>query len=197
MTRTSLSLLQQISRNEPDSWARLTEIYTPLLSRWIRQHEVQPADADDLTQEVLLTVSSEIDGFRHTGREGAFRAWLKGILINRIRNYWRQKNRRATGDSAVQEQLRQLEDPASELSALWNQQHDEFVVRQIMQRARTEFAASTWKAFQQTAIENQPASDVARELQLTTNAVFIARSRVIRRLRELAAGLVESSQFGQ
>ena len=92
MNETSLSLLARISQSaDSDSWDRLVELYTPLMRRWVRSYEVTGADADDLVQEVLTVVSQELPKFKHNERAGAFRSWLRKILVNRLRNHWRDR----------------------------------------------------------------------------------------------------------
>lgn len=84
---TSLTLLEQLGeQSDEHSWSRLYELYSPLLRAWLGRYEVQTADADDLIQEVLMVVSRELPDFRHNGRTGAFRNWLRRILVNRLRN---------------------------------------------------------------------------------------------------------------
>jgi len=128
-------------------------------------------------------------------RRGAFRAWMKAILVNRLRNFWRGRDRRplARGDSDMERRLQQLEDPASELSQLWNQQHDQYVLRQLLATAEPNFAPTTWQAFCRVALDGAPADVVARELGISLNAVFVAKSRVLSRLRQESTELVESS----
>lgn len=196
MNQTSLSLLDRVRRSsDGDAWGRLVAIYSPLLKGWLARYDVPANDADDLVQEVLLAVSKEVDAFEHNGREGAFRAWLKTILINRMRNYWRARDRRpaARGDSDHQRQLNALEDPASDMSALWNREHDRHVSQQLMLEAERHFAPTTWQAFCRVALDGEKADVVAAELDLSLNAVFIAKSRVLRHLRQQAAGLIDAS----
>jgi len=156
---------------------------------------VQDSDADDLVQEVLLAVSKDLNKFDHGGQPGAFRGWLKAILVNRLRCFWRARARRpqARGDSDIDERLAQLEDPASEMSQIWNRQHDQFVLRQLLALVEPHFSPSTWRAFYLVALKGRRADDVAEELAISVNAVFIAKSRVLSRLRQEADGLVESS----
>ena len=157
--------------------------------------------ADDLVQEVLMAVSKELKSFDHSGRPGAFRSWLRTILANRLRNFWRAQGRRpqARGDSDIERRLQLLEDPASELSEIWNRQHDRHVVRRLLATTESSFEPSTWKAFCRVAIEGARPDLVATELGISLNAVFIAKFRVLKRLREEAEGLVESSSsfFGK
>jgi RNA polymerase sigma factor (sigma-70 family) len=196
MNDTSLSLLHRLRHApESESWNRLVDLYTPLIRAWLRKYDVQDSDADDLVQEVLLAVSKDLAKFEHRGQPGDFRGWLKAILVNRLRNFWRARDRRpqARGDSNIDERLTQLDDPASEMSQIWNRQHDQYVLRQLLALAEPHFAPSTWKAFCRVALDGERADVVAQELEISLNAVFVAKSRVLSRLRQEAEGLVESS----
>src|SRR5262249_30683588 len=132
MSETSFSLLNRL-RSQPDaeSWRRLVELYTPLIQSWLRRHDVPAADADDLTQDVMAVVVRELPHFVHNQQRGAFRNWLRSITVNRLRTLWRsrQRGRPATGGSDFLNMLDQLEDPQSDLSRLWDQQHDQHVAR--------------------------------------------------------------------
>jgi RNA polymerase sigma-70 factor (ECF subfamily) len=196
MNETSLSLLNRLrSSPESESWDRLVGLYSPLIRSWLRRYDVQDSDANDLVQEVLLAVSKDLAKFEHAGQPGAFRSWLKAILVNRLRCFWRARDRRpqARGDSDIDGRLALLDDPASEMSRIWNQQHDQFVLRQLLALVEPQFSANTWQAFQLVALKGKPADVVAKELEISVNAVFIAKSRVLSRLRKEADGLVESS----
>lgn len=193
---TSLSLLNHLQESpQSESWDQLVVLYGPLIKSWLRNYEVQQSDTDDLIQEVLLTVANEINGFDHNGRRGAFRAWLKGILVNRLRQFWRARDRQPQGkaDSDVWQRLNELEDPQSELSQRWNLEHDQSVLRQIMTLAEPNFEPTTWKAFCRIALDGASADEVARELQLSRNAVIVAKCRVLGSLRRQSQGLIESS----
>ncbi|WP_435007868.1 RNA polymerase sigma factor [Tundrisphaera lichenicola] len=190
---TSRSLLER-ARDPRDvaSWRRLIDIYSPLIRRWVAAYVAQPADADDVVQEVLTTVVREISRFEHSGRAGAFRAWLRSIAVNRLHAHWQaRRGVQATGDSAVLEQLHQLEDPESSLSREWDDQHDRHVAGVLLESIRLEFQPATWHAFEATVRQGRPAAEVAAELGLTVNAVLIAKSRILKRLRQKAAGLID------
>src|SRR5258708_908064 len=109
---------------------------------------VSTADADDLVQEVLLVVFREIAGFDRR-RTGAFRSWLRTILAYRLRDFFRSARYRpvATGDSAFLERLNELESPESELSRLWEREHDEYLAARLMRSVQGDFAPVTWQAF--------------------------------------------------
>ena len=196
MDETSISLLNRLQQtDDPEMWDRLVGLYAPLLKSWLRKYDVQPSDADDLVQEVLMAVSKDVMTFDHNGRPGAFRTWLRSILVNRLRSFWRARGRRpqAHGDSDMERRLAQLEDPASEMSQLWNRQHDRHVARQLLALSEPQFAPNTWKAFCRVAIDGERPDVVAAELGISLNAVFIAKSRVLSKLRQEAEGLIESS----
>ncbi|TWU60226.1 RNA polymerase sigma factor RpoE [Rubripirellula tenax] len=194
MADTSLSLLQRIKHSDDSEiWNRLDILYRPLLVAWMRKYDVQPSDADDLAQEVLWVVSKEVGTFEHNGRTGAFRAWIKTILVHRLRTFWRTRDRhpRTADGSDVVRRLAELDDPASDMSRLWDDEHDRHVAGQLMIQAERHFSPETWNAFKRVAIDGARADVAARELGMTLNAVFIAKSRVLSRLRQEAAGLVE------
>ena len=196
MSETSMTLLNSLQRtNDPETWDRLVRLYEPLLTIWLRKYDVQSSDADDLVQDVLMAVSRDLKSFDHNGRPGAFRTWLRAILVNRLRNFWRARGRRpqAPGDSDIDRRLSQLEDPASEMSQLWNRQHDRHIAQQLLTLSQPLFAPTTWTAFSRVAIDGDQPDVVARELGISVNAVFIAKSRVLSRLRQEADGLVEAS----
>jgi RNA polymerase sigma-70 factor (ECF subfamily) len=194
MSDTSLSLLDRLQRR-PDAaaWQRLVELYTPLLRGWLGRYALQPSDVDDLVQEVLAVVVRELPRFRHNRRPGAFRTWLRGVLVHRLRTFWqaRQARPHATGDSAFSRMLDELEDPHSGLSGFWDQEHDRHILRRLLRLIERDFAPSTWQAFRRVALEGAAPDAVAAELGLSANAVCIAKSRVLQRLRQEARGLVD------
>ncbi len=196
MDETSLSLLNRLRHcPESESWDRLVGLYSPLIRAWLRRYDVQDSDANDLVQEVLLTVSKDLSKFEHAGQPGAFRGWLKAILINRLRKFWRARDRhpQARGDSDIDARLAQLDDPASEMSRIWNREHDQYVLRQLLALAEPHFEANTWKAFCRVALDGDKPDAVAQEMGISLNAVCLAKSRVLRRLRQESEGLIESS----
>ena len=196
MHETSLSLLERVRHSpENEDWTRLADLYAPLVRVWLRRYDVQDSDANDLVQEVLLTVSRELGTFEHRGQPGAFRGWLKAILINRLRRFWRARDRRpqARGDTDIDARIAQLDDPASEMSRIWDREHDQYVLRQLLTLAEPHFEPNTWKAFCRVALEGAKPDVVAQEMGISLNSVCLAKSRVIRRLRQESAGLVASS----
>ncbi|MFM9010529.1 MAG: RNA polymerase sigma factor [Planctomycetota bacterium] len=196
MADTSASLLDLL-KDDPDSghWRRFIELYCPLIRHWLRRHTLAASDTDDLVQEVLAVVVRRLPEFHRQPRTGAFRAWLRTITGNCLRDFWRaQRVRpRVTGAGDFQAVLEQLADSASALSRQWDEEHDRFVTRTLLDTIRPEFHDRTWRAFHGVAIDGRPPDDVAKELGVTVNAVFIAKSRVLSRLRSEAAGLIDDT----
>ncbi len=150
MDGTAISLLERLVQNpDSESWNRLVEVYTPLLRQWLRRYEVQDADADDLVQDVLMVVSRELPQFEHNHRHGAFRSWLRTILVHRLRRFWDKRQRRpvATGTSDVLQELDELEDAASGISRIWDREHDEHVARRLLSLTEPKFSRTRGRRF--------------------------------------------------
>lgn len=190
MEATSVSLLQHLQKGEdPESWTALLEGYRPFLVNLLRARSLPPQDLDDLIQDVFLTLIRELPGFRHNGRPGAFRAWLRAIAANRMRNYWRAKGKDVPTDMVHLAEL--FEDPSSEQSKVWDCLHDQHVLARLLNLAESNFEPGTFQAFRLVTLEGANPAQAADELSMSVAAVYIAKSRVLRRLRELAAGLID------
>jgi RNA polymerase sigma-70 factor (ECF subfamily) len=171
------------------SWRKLVDLYSPLVRAWVRPNVRQAADIEDIVQEVLTQLVGELPRFAHNGRTGAFRVWLRALTVNRLRVHWRDHPPACGGD--VIDRLNQLEDPASELSHTWDAEHDRHVIETVLEAIRLEFQPTTWRAFEATVREDRPPVEVAAELGTSPNAVMIAKSRVLKRLRQKANGLID------
>jgi RNA polymerase sigma-70 factor (ECF subfamily) len=184
---TSLSLLQRLADNtDGQAWGEFCSLYEPLLRLWLDRYGIQDCDADDLVQDTLLALVADIRRFKHPGHSGAFRGWVRSILVNRLRNSWRKRRNTPSvpGTSEFWERLDELEDPHSSLSHLWNTEHDRHVLGRLLERVAPRFAEGTYGIFRQYVLENVGATQVAAEWGVTVNAVFIAKSRVLRALRQ-------------
>ena len=189
---TSVSLLDRLKAARPDAsdWNRLQGIYLPLIQRWLKRVPGLGDEADDLAQEVFLVVVRELPRFERR-RQGSFRAWLRNITVNKVWSFSKQRDRRPTvGLDLTDGFLDQMATPDSELAREWDREHDEHVVQKILAAVQPDFHPTTWEAFQRFALDGLPAARVAEELGLTENAVLLAKSRVVRRLREEAGDLV-------
>jgi RNA polymerase sigma-70 factor, ECF subfamily len=189
---TSVSLLDRLRAARPDDpeWLRLAGIYEPLIRRWIGRAPGFGDDAADLTQEVFLVMVRGISGFERQ-REGSFRAWVRGITVNVLRNYRRRQFRKPVVLEPCDAFLDGLAASNSEIAREWDLDHDRHIFQQLQAVVQSAFAPQTWEAFRRFAIEGAPAEQVAAELGLTVNAVTLAKSRILKRLREEAGDLLK------
>lgn len=155
MPETSASLLERLGDPaDAAAWSRLTDLYTPLIRKWLRPYHLQASDVDDLTQEVLAALVKDLPAFRHNARPGAFRHWLRVTTVHRLRAFLRDGRRRAApGGGCFDDVLDQLEDPDSPLSRHWDEEHDRHVARRLQELIEPEFRPAS-RARQQAA---QPA----------------------------------------
>ncbi len=194
MPTTSLSLLNRaVAKDDSQSWNRLASLYQPLLQRWLNSFGIQHSDSEDLIQDVLATVFRELPAFQHNERTGAFRKWLRSILINRVRHFLRSRQNRptATGKSSVLQQLQQLADDRSNLSQLWDREHNEHVISRLTSAVEPRFEKKTWMAFRRHVLDDVSPVEVANELGMTLSSVYVAKSRVLSVLRQEADGLID------
>ena len=183
---TSLTWLGRLAGAPTEGdWKQLLDVYGPLLRTWLARAGVPPADRDDLTQEVLVVVVRRVGEFDRRG-SGAFRAWLRAILANHLKKYFRERRPGAP--------VLDLDAVAAEDSALgraWDREHDEHLAARALRLVEGDFAPATWAAFRRQVIDARPPAEVAAELGLSLNAVILAKSRVLKRLRAELRGLIE------
>jgi RNA polymerase sigma-70 factor (ECF subfamily) len=191
-TPTSLLERLKIAGPEADDWQRLHELYTPLIRQWLLRTPSLNGEVADLVQEVLLVVVRKIPSFERQ-REGSFRCWLRTVTTNQVRDCWKRRQRRPQAglDDEGNDFIAQLEDPASALSQQWDREHDRFVLEKLMSVVQADFSPAVWEAFRRFAIDGQAAEQVAAQLNMSRNAVGLAKSRVLKRLRQEAAGLLD------
>jgi RNA polymerase sigma-70 factor (ECF subfamily) len=190
---TSLSLLERLrDRSDETAWRRFHDLYSPLIQRWLMRRGVNQEDADDVGQEVMRLALTQLPEFQHSGRVGALRAWLRQVVANRLKTFWRQKNRGgARGGDDCENLAEQLADPKSQLSLAWDEEYHRGLCERLLELAGSEFQQQTMEAFRRVTLDAQKPTEVAKSLGISINAVRIAQSRVMRRLRELGEGLLE------
>jgi RNA polymerase sigma-70 factor (ECF subfamily) len=180
----------KVARPESSDWNRLQAIYLPLIERWLSRVPGLGNEAADLAQEVLLVVFREVPRFERQ-REGSFRAWLRRVTVNKLLNYLKQRDRRpVVGLDPAQGFLEGLSDPNGNLAQEWERDHDKHVVEKLLAVVRPDFNPTTWEAFRRFGVDGEPAGHVAEGLGLSENAVILAKSRVLKRLREEAGDLL-------
>lgn len=184
---TQPSLLVRIrDRADNEAWARFVEIYGPLIYGFVRKRGLQDADAVDLVQDVLRSVAGAISRLEYDPARGKFRAWLFTIVKNRVRNYLKVQARReaGSGDSAVAEQIAN-EPAADDWQVQWEADHQRRLFGWASEQVQAEVEDRTWQAFRKTAVDGSSGKEVARELNMSVAAVYLAKSRVMARLKEL------------
>jgi RNA polymerase sigma-70 factor (ECF subfamily) len=181
----SSTLLERVKARRPEAWERLVDLLGPVVYRWCRQSGIGREDAADVVQEVFSSVAAHVGDFRRESPGDSFTAWLATITRNKIRDHFRRRQGRpeARGGTDAQLQFRQI----PELPELSQQSNGTWAAGLLSRRAldlvRAEFENRTWEAFWRTTVDGQCPADVAQDLGLTLNAVYKAKSRVLRRLR--------------
>lgn len=189
MTSTSVTLLQRVRRREDrEAWARLVSLYTPLLLRWTRLAGLPEADAADLVQDVFVVLAAKLPDFEYDPIQGSFRGWLKTVTVNKCREQQRRRKQPAA-QGGVNDPLGLIPDPA--VDAFWETEYRQYLSRKALQVMQSQFEPSTWQACWRKVVEGQAAAEVAQELGLSEAAVYVAKSRVLRRLRHELAGLID------
>jgi RNA polymerase sigma factor (sigma-70 family) len=182
-TRRSL-IIKLRDQADTAAWREFVDIYEPLVYRIARRKGLQDADAQDLCQDVFQSVARSID--RWDPARGGFRAWLSKITRNLLINVLsRAKYRpRGSGSSSVQDLLlaQETDDPSA--AAIFDTEYRRRLFRWAAEQIRGEFAPSTWQAFWQTAVDGLPPKDVAAATGLSLGAIYVARSRVLSRLKK-------------
>jgi RNA polymerase sigma-70 factor (ECF subfamily) len=192
MHTTPISLLDRL-RSHPDNaeaWRQIDAIYRPWLQRWLRGRVAQASDVDDLVQTVLTVLVQELPRFEHNGNTGAFRTWLRGIVVNRLREFRRGLATLAAGD--CDPIIEQLADAGSELSRQWDREHDQHVVNQLLRMIEPDFEPRTWAAFRAFVMDGERAAAIASRLGMSEGAVWTAKSHVLKRLRQVAKDWIDS-----
>ena len=191
---TSLGLLVGLRADEQGAWQRLVDLYSPLLDLWCRRAGLQEADAADIRQEVFIVVRRKIGDFRRESPADSFRGWLRTIVRNKIADRGRRE-RSQPAETGLQEQLDQTatrtmggddggdeDDTTAEARILY---------RRALALIQRDFEERTWRAFWAVVIDGRGAAEIALDLGLPVNAVYLAKSRVLRRLREEFQGLLD------
>lgn len=191
---TSASLLERLTtRPDEAAWQRLDRLYRPLIRHWLLREARLRDDVDDLVQEVMAVLVRELPGF-HRRRTGSFRRWLRTVTAHRLQAFLRDRRNRPGGRGEATDEyplVQQLADPHSELSRQWDREHNAHVVRRLLELIEDEFAPGTLRAFRRLVFDERRASEVAAELGMTVNAVLVAKSKVLNRLRQEADGFLD------
>lgn len=182
MQTTCVSLIERLRQpSAASAWERFVRLYTPLLLYWARRLGLQEEDAADLVQDVLIVLVRKLPEFQYQpGR--SFRGWMRTVLMNK----WRDRPHRgapAPLDSAIQDE--------HAVDTWEDREYRLYVMGRALQLMASDFEPTTWVACWETVVCGRPAAAVAAELGTSVNAVYLAKSRVLSRLRRDLAGLLD------
>lgn len=194
LTRASL-LVQIRDGANYRAWQEFVNLYGPVIYAYVRRRGLQDADAADLMQDVLRSISSAIGRLDYDRNQGTFRGWLFTITRNKLINFVaaRRIRPRASGDSTTNQLLASQPDD-SDSQDVWELEYQRRLARLAMDRIKGEFQETTWQAFQLTAVEGVAAAEAARQVGISPGAVYVAKSRVLARLKEEVDGLRQQEE---
>jgi RNA polymerase sigma-70 factor, ECF subfamily len=189
---TSLGLLERVKAKDQAAWEQLASLYAPLVEHWCQKADLQDADAADVRQEVFLAVARKIEDFHRDQAGDTFRGWLRRITQSKLCDHWRKKrDGPLIGDPKAQERLRQLSAQPMDSDAEAAAEETSILYRRALELIQRDFEEQSWQAFWRTVIEGQKPKDVAMDLGITANTVYLAKGRVLARLREEFGGVIE------
>lgn len=192
MDTTSASLIYRLrDDNNQAAWRKFVDLYTPLLFYWAKRAGLAEPDAADLVQDVFALLLVKLPEFEYQPQEqraGRFRAWLRTVTLNK----WRERCRKRQAEvvSPHDPRWEELAVP-DDAENFWRMEYEQFLVAQALRIMQDEFQPQSWKACWETTVNGRKAAEVAAELGMTEGAVFVAKSRVLKKLREELAGLLD------
>lgn len=187
MHTTPVSLLERLRQpGQTRAWEQFVELYTPALFAWARRLGMQASDAADLVQEVFTILVQRLPEFEYD-RHKSFRKWLHTVTLNKWRDLCRRRPLPAGAPTAALDELPGRSEPA----ALEEAEYRGLLVRRALEIMQADFEPATWRACWEFVVEGRPAAEVADELGLSVNAVYLAKGRVLRRLRAELEGLLD------
>lgn len=183
---TSESLILRVKDPaDAAAWSAFLAIYRPVVYRLARSRGLQDADADDLAQQVFVSIARAVENWQAAVSGPPFRVWLYRIAHNEIlKSITRRKPDSATGSSSVQEMLQATPQSEADASVELLRESRMEAFRWASEAVRHEFTAATWSMFWQSTVDDQAVDDVAKKHNRTSGAVYLARYRVMKRLKE-------------
>lgn len=176
---TSEGLLHRLGHSgDAEAWELFVRLYGPAIHRHAVSCGLDHADALDVTQEVLLQVSQQIALFEYDRSRGRFRDWLRRIAHRRCLDLLRARRRRRTREAQAA-----VDWDSARLVADWDQAVLEELTRLAMAKVREQVEPKTWQAFEATWIRQRPPAEVSVELGMDVSQVYLAKSRVLARIR--------------
>ncbi len=179
-TRPSLLLRVRNARDEL-AWSLFVEIYGPLIYAYCRRQMLAETDAADVSQEVLTRLAKAIHSFEYQPEKGGFRKWLGTITHNELARFYKKRQRVVRCQPAADEHFEVDSLPGQ---SDWSEHFQASVLNMALGRIEPEFDRVQWDAFQQVWIEDVSAKAVAEALSIPIEKIYVAKSRILKRLRE-------------
>jgi RNA polymerase sigma-70 factor (ECF subfamily) len=185
-SRTRASLFGRLAADPGGAaaWDEFVRRYGPKVLQWCRRWGLQEADAQDVSQNVLLLVARQVASFRYDPAR-SFRAWLKTITRRAWCDWLEAQKRpgRGSGDSQVHTLLASVE-AGDDLERRVEEEYTRELFEAASARVRLRVELQTWEAFRLTALDGLPGAEAAAKLAMKVGAVFVAKNRVEKMLRE-------------
>ena len=195
-TRISL-ILRLTAPADAEAWQQFADIYQPLIYKIARLGGLQQTDANDFVQDVLVRVARSVDHWNPDPKLGSFRGWLSKIARNLLIDFLRRQRRLpVTSDNTdILSLIDQIPDRSDE-SEIYDVELQKQIFLWAADEVKASFRQTTWRAFWETTVVQRSVAEVADELKLSVGAIYVARSRVIARLRKtIEASKMNSSEF--
>lgn len=194
-TRASL-IVRLADAQNTQAWDEFARLYQPVVYRLALRRGFQHADAEELVQEVMLAVARAIEGWVPDEDRGRFRDWLHRIARNLMVNFLTRRKHQVwgTGKSDVQRMLEAKSGAEAAITHMFETEFRREGFRWAARRVQQEVKQSTWQAFWMSAIDDVPINEVARQLGMSVGSVYIARSRVMARLRQAVSSQSQGAE---
>jgi len=190
---TSSSLIERVRNlQDQEAWREFEIIYKPLIRRYVRSRGVGEPELDYLVQDVFEKLVEELPKFDYERSRGRFRAWLYRVTISVLAEAARSRRRAAAAEAGWRARfLSELADRGESLEAEWRREFRRQVAAEATVRVRADCQPKAWRCFEQRLIRGRPAKQVARELDLKPDTVYVYASQVLARVREACRELGE------
>jgi RNA polymerase sigma factor (sigma-70 family) len=192
---TRITLLGRLRRDPSNeaAWGEFVDHYGAKIMSWCLKWRLQEADAQDVTQNVLLKLAQKMRDFQYDPSR-SFRGWLKRVVQNACSDFLEVRGRAGlgSGDSQIRQLLHQTEAREDLLKGL-EEEFDREILQEAMNRVRLRVAPQTWQAFRLTALDGLAGADAAKQIPMQVAQVYVAKRRVQKMLQEEVAKL-ESPQ---
>lgn len=185
MLHTPVSLLDKLANPQAEeAWHRFVDLYTPLLYHWAQKMSIPASDISDLIQDVYIHLLKELPEFQ-IRRRGHFHGWLHVVFKNKAHEWMRKRHKHLINGHLSDHYGNETPSETEET------EYRKYLTERVLQLLKDSFPETTWRACWESVVAERPAHQIARDLGITTNMVYLAKSRVLRQLREELTDLLD------